>query len=320
MSLQVIEKGPIVLPQHIQEAIEDYWEDRIKEKPDLYNGTLWHMDHVESGPKGTVITVKKTDYAHWQYSKHKRPLPPYRCVPLSVVALIETQSSFVVGQQGFTTESPGRIQFIGGVAEEEDLNVSNRAINHRECIKRELREEAGLEEDAFKSLEPYHLTFESVHEANPHIGIIYRAVTDMEEYNVDSAHEMYSDKELSTLLYIPKTMEGIAGFLATPIYEGQFASYFSRALRRFAPELNDFPDELQKLFIYNGAIFVDQEDDYILLMLNMADGRQCPYLKMLNPSIKKWHLEGVHPDRKTVREALAWRNRLEIYEPPQAMS
>jgi hypothetical protein len=47
---------------------------------------------------------------------------------------------------------------------------------------------------------------------------------------------------------------------------------------------------------------------YELLILNMGDGRRRPYLKMKNPSIKTWHIEGVAPEIKTVKEALAWRN------------
>ena len=33
-----------------------------------------------------------------------------------------------------------------------------------------------------------------------------------------------------------------------------------------------------------------------------------PYLKMVNPSLGTYHIEGVHPDCRTVAEALMWRN------------
>lgn len=57
------------------------------------------------------------------------------------------------------------------------------------------------------------------------------------------------------------------------------------------------------------AKVIDKEGDYELLLLDLQDGRQRPYLKMKNPSIDTIHIEGVAPDIKTVRDALAWRNQ-----------
>lgn len=55
---------------------------------------------------------------------------------------------------------------------------------------------------------------------------------------------------------------------------------------------------------------VDQRGDYALLLLDLGDGRKRPYLKMLNPSIGVWHVEGVAPNIKTVQAALNFRNGL----------
>jgi hypothetical protein len=41
-----------------------------------------------------------------------------------------------------------------------------------------------------------------------------------------------------------------------------------------------------------------------------------PYLKMKNPSVDLYHLEGVHENCKTVHHALAWRNGMESYKEP----
>lgn len=68
------------------------------------------------------------------------------------------------------------------------------------------------------------------------------------------------------------------------------------------------------------AKVIDKMDDYELLMLDLQDGRHRPYLKMKNPSIGTYHVEGVHPNCKTVKEALAWRNGLEIYYPPEILT
>ena len=49
---------------------------------------------------------------------------------------------------------------------------------------------------------------------------------------------------------------------------------------------------------------------YELLELDLGDGRHRPYLKMQNPSVDAVHIEGVHPDCRTVQEVLNYRNGL----------
>jgi hypothetical protein len=53
---------------------------------------------------------------------------------------------------------------------------------------------------------------------------------------------------------------------------------------------------------------LDERNGYQLLIPDLRDGGKRPYLKMLNPSEGTWHIEGVHPDCRTVPEALEWRN------------
>jgi len=67
------------------------------------------------------------------------------------------------------------------------------------------------------------------------------------------------------------------------------------------------------------AKVVDTEKDYELLALDLGD-RIRPYLKMKNPSIGVYHIEGVHPDCKTVKDAIMFRNGLKQYEPPSKLS
>jgi hypothetical protein len=46
---------------------------------------------------------------------------------------------------------------------------------------------------------------------------------------------------------------------------------------------------------------------YELLLLNIGDNRERPYLKMLNPSTGEIHIEGVPPEINTIEKALNWR-------------
>lgn len=69
-----------------------------------------------------------------------------------------------------------------------------------------------------------------------------------------------------------------------------------------------------------GAKCVDKWGSYELLMLDLKDGRGRPYLKMLNPSIGTWHVEGVHPQCRTVAQALAWRDGEDTYVRPDVLT
>lgn len=63
---------------------------------------------------------------------------------------------------------------------------------------------------------------------------------------------------------------------------------------------------------------LDRQGNYELLLLDLQDGRTRPFLKMKNPSIGVYHIEGVAPECSTVAEALAWRNQSDV--PPSVLT
>ena len=66
---------------------------------------------------------------------------------------------------------------------------------------------------------------------------------------------------------------------------------------------------IERICMELGATRIDRRgDEYELLLLDLGDGRRRPYLKMRNPSIGVWHVEGVAPEITTVEGALRWRN------------
>ena len=68
---------------------------------------------------------------------------------------------------------------------------------------------------------------------------------------------------------------------------------------------------IERVVLKLGAQVIDKQGDYELLLLDLKDGRKREFLKMKNPSIATWHIEGVKPGITTVKEALAWRNGIE---------
>ena len=57
-----------------------------------------------------------------------------------------------------------------------------------------------------------------------------------------------------------------------------------------------------------GATTLHQRGDYALVEVQV-NGRSCRYLKMKNPSVGCWHVEGVPNEINSVEAALAWRNQ-----------
>jgi len=64
---------------------------------------------------------------------------------------------------------------------------------------------------------------------------------------------------------------------------------------------------------------LDTWNNYELLLVNFGE-RKVKYLKMVNPSIGTFHIEGVENTCNTVKEALAWRNGLEEYIEPAELT
>lgn len=64
------------------------------------------------------------------------------------------------------------------------------------------------------------------------------------------------------------------------------------------------------------AKVLESAGDYELLELDLQDGRFRPYLKMKNPSIGCYHIEGVPPDCDTLEKALNSRKPKEMGKIP----
>ena len=71
---------------------------------------------------------------------------------------------------------------------------------------------------------------------------------------------------------------------------------------------------IERLTQQVGAEVIDRQGDMYELVVVDLKGQtgKSKFLKMLNPSIGVWHMEGVDNGCNTVKEALAWRNQSEL--------
>jgi hypothetical protein len=78
---------------------------------------------------------------------------------------------------------------------------------------------------------------------------------------------------------------------------------------------------IEKVIRQLGAKVVDKWGNYELLVLDIPDMQDRPtYLKMLNPSVGVWHIEGVPSDITSCRKALAWRDEEGEYNAPEELT
>jgi len=84
-------------------------------------------------------------------------------------------------------------------------------------------------------------------------------------------------------------------------------------IERFVQQVGGEVIDSKEVVLPNGDIHA-----YELILMDIGLDKKKPYLKMLNPSIGTWHVEGVHPSCKTVDDALEFRNGTK--ELPQHLS
>jgi len=77
---------------------------------------------------------------------------------------------------------------------------------------------------------------------------------------------------------------------------------------------------IERLYQSIPCQILDKLGDYELINIKIDNNNLRPYLKMKNPSTGDIHIEGIHPQVRTVKEALAWRNELEIYVEPEILT
>jgi hypothetical protein len=59
------------------------------------------------------ITLHKTDYAHFLYSRQLSPDHPFKCRTVAANGVVMTSDGyFVIGEMGACTSTPGRLQFV----------------------------------------------------------------------------------------------------------------------------------------------------------------------------------------------------------------
>ncbi len=141
------EDREINLPIELKENIKEFWNNAIKEKPNLYNGQDYVVETVNETQDRIEMLVVKSNYAHYLYDERIGIQEnKYRCCsPWGGILLLTKDNYFVIGEMNKTTSIPQCLQIPGGGIDIAD--IKDGIININLNIKRELKEEINMDLD-----------------------------------------------------------------------------------------------------------------------------------------------------------------------------
>ena len=172
---------PLLLPDTLQESIESYWETLQSGGKVFHRGVVYSIKGMCETEDKLSVTLHKTDYAHFSYTKNGNMTDPYKCrVIVANGVLITKDHRFMLGEMNDWTATPGRIQFVAGGIDEEDIHGGR--VDIAGTLKREVQEEVGIDLDdphVVVSVKPRYI----VHWGN--IALVY-----MIQLRIDSAEFM----------------------------------------------------------------------------------------------------------------------------------
>lgn len=140
----LVDREELQLPYDLQQSINACWDTVAKEKPYLTRGEIFTISHMNWTEKELQITLQKTDYAHFLFSKGLSFDHPYRC--RGVVAngvFLTSDGYFVIGEMNTHTSTPGRLQFVAGGIDSSDLKGD--VVDLLGSLHRESQEELGID-------------------------------------------------------------------------------------------------------------------------------------------------------------------------------
>lgn len=139
------EDREIDLPIELKENIKKFWNNAIKENPNLYNGQDYVVETVNETKDIIEMLVVKSSYAHYLYDERIGIKEnKYRCCsPWGGVLLQTKDDYFVVGEMNKTTSMPFCLQLSGGGIDKKD--IKNGEINIIANINREVKEELNID-------------------------------------------------------------------------------------------------------------------------------------------------------------------------------
>ena len=156
------------LPQSLRDKIDEFWKKQVEVNPNLFNGEVWNVTKMEDNKDNILLTIEKTDYAHYLYDERHGIEEKYACHNLAGGTYIVTKDGYaVIGELDDTTSYPKMMQVSGGGIDEK-YDIVNGEFDLIKTAKRELKEELNLELDSKEQIVSYNFEYVEVPEGKRH--------------------------------------------------------------------------------------------------------------------------------------------------------
>lgn len=179
------------LPEQLKKEIEIFWEEQTKENPNLFNGEVWNVTKMEEMKDEIVLTLEKTDYAHYIYDERHGIDEKYACHNIAGGVYIVTKDRYgVVGELDNSTSYPMCLQVSGGGIDKSDM--VNNEFDIVKTAERELKEELNLDLNNNEQINKYDFSYIEVPEGRRHAYcIILKAFSTMTAKELDEHFREY---------------------------------------------------------------------------------------------------------------------------------
>lgn len=181
------------LPKLLKEKIKIFWQEQVKDNPNLFNGETWNVTKMEQQEDKVVLTLEKTDYAHYIYDeRHGVNDEKYFCHNLASGVYIVTSDGYgVVGELDDSTSYPRCLQVSGG-----GLDIKKDLVEGEfdlvKTAERELKEELNLDLNNKQQISKYYFKYIEVPEGRIHAYcILLKAISTLTAKDLEEHFENY---------------------------------------------------------------------------------------------------------------------------------
>lgn len=205
------------LPLSLQESINSYWESLIAGGEIFHRGELFSIKEIKEIGNELLVTLHRTDYAHFLFSKHCKIPDSFNCRVIVANGLILTKDNFfILGQMNNRTASPGRIQFIAGGIDQSD--IYGDTVDIFGSLIRETKEEIGIDlndQNLVLKVEPRYI----VHWGS--IALVYLVQLDIDSAEFRTQYEQFEkslfekgkEPEFSSIVLLSADYVSVSNFL-----------------------------------------------------------------------------------------------------------
>ncbi|NDI37127.1 NUDIX hydrolase [Chengkuizengella sediminis] len=204
------------LPHSLRESINLYWESLIESEETFHRGDIFSIKEIRNTKNELLVTLHKTDFAHFLYSKHHKIPDKFNCRVIVANGLILTKDNyFILGKMNNQTANPARIQFIAGGIDNNDIHGDT--VDILGSLIREAKEEIGLDlkdQNLVTKIEPRYL----VHWGS--IALVYFIQLDIDSLEFQNRYEQFEkslkekgiDPEFSSIVLLSANNDSVSAF------------------------------------------------------------------------------------------------------------